>query len=394
MNQISKARYNHYLLYKQHLLQESKSDNIVQIAKDLCGLHATCPTTPYLSLFARMKHFSKPDLVAEIEINKTLIRTRTIRNTLHLLPVDTFLSVFAATRLQLEKRTAQYIRNLGMTTDEFEFLADRIHIAISGRGLTASEIKKEIGNMRYINHVINMLCDNLTIVRGQVKGSWKSNIHRYYRFEDFYSGTDYIGIHDRKVSEDLIISYIRTYGPAMETDVIWWSGLNKTMVRDVLKSNEYKLARLEIPDFPGQFLMLAEDFDTLRQFTMHQDTVVHFLPAMDPYVMGYKNRGRFIDEANYDYVFDRFGNAAPAIVLQGKIAGIWDIDEDKNLLKFFLFKKIRDEVYEKVVESGIAVGRFYCDSEVDMIEIRSVVPVKELTVGSFVSPLKNALRQI
>ncbi len=281
-----------------------------------------------------------------------------------------------------------------MTNDEFNFLADNIQIALSGRGLTASEIKKEIGNLSHINHVINILCDNLTIVRGKIKGSWKSNIHRYYRFEDFFSGIESGGYTNEKAFEDLVISYINTYGPVKENDIIWWSGLNRTMVRDVLKSSANKLAGMEIDDFPGQFLMLTEDFNKLRLFRMQENAVVHFLPAMDPYIMGYKDRSRFINEAFYDYVFDRFGNAAPAIILQGEMIGIWDIDEDRKLVKFFLFQQVADEIYEKVIETGTVTGQFYCEREVDMIEVRSVIPVKELTVGSFMSPLKHALKNI
>ena len=44
---------NRFLLHKQHLTDESKTDDILQIARDIYGLHATGPTTPYVSLFAR-----------------------------------------------------------------------------------------------------------------------------------------------------------------------------------------------------------------------------------------------------------------------------------------------------------------------------------------------------
>ncbi|MBN2213101.1 MAG: winged helix DNA-binding domain-containing protein [Bacteroidales bacterium] len=110
---------------------------------------------------------------------------------------------------------------------------------------------------------------------------------------------------------------------------------------------------------------------------------------MDPYIMGYKIRRRFIDEAFYDYVFDRFGNASPVIVLNGAIIGVWDVADDKNLVKFFLFNQMQDDIYEKVIETGISVGRFYCEREVDIMEVRSMIPVKKLTAGSFMSPLKN-----
>jgi hypothetical protein len=32
---------------KQHLTDDSKTDDIVQIVKDVSGLHATIPKTPY-----------------------------------------------------------------------------------------------------------------------------------------------------------------------------------------------------------------------------------------------------------------------------------------------------------------------------------------------------------
>jgi len=148
---------------------------------------------------------------------------------------------------------------------------------------------------------------------------------------------------------------------------------------------------LEILESPGIFTMLKEDYQAFKLFRTAEDAVIHFLPAMDPYIMGYKNRDRFIDEVFYNYVFDRFGNASPAIILNGEVIGIWDVADEDNLVKFFLFKQMGDEIYQKIIEAGIRIGRFYCDREVDIVEIRSIVPVKELTVGSFMSPLKNAL---
>ena len=394
MDQFNKYRINKYLLSKQHLLPESKSESIIQVADDLCGLHATCPTTPYLSLFIRMKGFSKTDLTSEIEKTKSLIRTRSIRNTLHLLPLDKYFSVFAATRLQIERRSEQYLKHLGMTIDEFDFTADRIMIALSGRGLTTKEIKKEVGGLKFTNHVINILCDRLSIVRGKISGGWKSNIHRYYCFEDFYPKIESTGYQLEKVPEDLVISYIKTYGPVTDTDMIWWSGLKTNIVREALKRKADKLTQLEIADSTGHFFMITEDYDMLRQFRTSGNAIIHFLPAMDPYIMGYKDRHRFINVAFYDYVYDRFGNAAPAILLNGEIIGIWDIDDEKNLLIFFLFQQTGDEIYERVIEAGIEIGKFYCDTDVDMIEVRSVIPVKELTVGSFMSPLKNVLKDV
>ncbi|NJD54064.1 MAG: hypothetical protein FIB07_14495 [Candidatus Methanoperedens sp.] len=42
-------RINRFVLKKQHLADDSKIDDIVQVVRDIGGLHAQVPQTPYLS---------------------------------------------------------------------------------------------------------------------------------------------------------------------------------------------------------------------------------------------------------------------------------------------------------------------------------------------------------
>lgn len=57
---------NHLVLHKQHLTEESRIDNIVQIVKDIGGLHTTSSIGPYLPLFSRTRNFIKEDLDKEL----------------------------------------------------------------------------------------------------------------------------------------------------------------------------------------------------------------------------------------------------------------------------------------------------------------------------------------
>ncbi len=52
-------RVNCFILGKHHLTEDSKIDDVVQITEDIGGLHATSPSTPYLSLFARAWNFKR-----------------------------------------------------------------------------------------------------------------------------------------------------------------------------------------------------------------------------------------------------------------------------------------------------------------------------------------------
>ena len=52
---------NKLILKKQHLTENTKIDDILQITDDLCGLHSTELTTSYISLFNRTNNFKKSD---------------------------------------------------------------------------------------------------------------------------------------------------------------------------------------------------------------------------------------------------------------------------------------------------------------------------------------------
>lgn len=42
---------NQFVLYKQHLALHSKNKCLIDVVKDICGLHAQVASTPYLSLW-------------------------------------------------------------------------------------------------------------------------------------------------------------------------------------------------------------------------------------------------------------------------------------------------------------------------------------------------------
>ena len=83
MKLIGIEKVNQFLLRKQHLTDDTKLDNIVQIVKDIGGLHATGATVPYLSLFARTHNFNKNDLKEEIHVKRGLGKIRCMRRTVY-----------------------------------------------------------------------------------------------------------------------------------------------------------------------------------------------------------------------------------------------------------------------------------------------------------------------
>ena len=117
---------------------------------------------------------------------------------------------------------------------------------------------------------------------------------------------------------------------------------------------------------------------------------MNLLPSLDPYLMGYKDRERYLNPEYYKNVFDRSGNATSTILLNGKVIGVWNIAEKPEpLIKLLLFEEVERRVLKKVYLEGQKIGKFIADGDVQIKERNSMVPLTRRTAGGVMSPLKD-----
>jgi hypothetical protein len=121
------------------------------------------------------------------------------------------------------------------------------------------------------------------------------------------------------------------------------------------------------------------------------DRLVNLLPTLDPYLMGYKERDRYLDPERYHNVFDRSGNATSTILLDGKAFGVWGFAEDKiPSIKLSLFEKVEESVLNEIYLKAQKMGEFIAEKEVQVQECSSMVPLTRRTAGGVLSPLKDS----
>ena len=117
---------------------------------------------------------------------------------------------------------------------------------------------------------------------------------------------------------------------------------------------------------------------------------MNLLPRLDPYLMGYKDRDRYVSHRDYEFIFDRSGNATSTIILDGRVVGIWDIAEKpKPLLKMFIFEKSGENLVKSLISEGKKVGKFITGQDVDIVMCKDMMPLTKRTMGGFMSPLKD-----
>ena len=386
MSELDLIVVTHSLLRKQHLLDNS-TDELVQIVRDIGGLHGTIPKTPYLSLFSRTKNFTKQQLDEELYTKRSLGRIRCVRKTVYVLPKELLSTAFSATKSLVELTSKRYIQYLGVTEQDYTELSQQIIRLLKGKGLTAKKIKTKLGTDLNVSAVMNLMCDQGLLIRGNPKNGWKSNLHTYYLFHDYFPDVNLNQSNKKDAIELLVQHYIASFGPVTENDIIWWTGLTKTLIQDALKKLE--VVSVNVEGLEGSFLLLKSD--TTLKGASPRSRVVNLLPALDSYIMGYTERKRFLAHQYYNNVFDRSGNAAPTILVEGKVVGVWDFIADKKpAVKILLFESPENSTLTTIYSKAQQIGKFIADKEVTVKQCNSMLPLPHRTAGGFMSPLKNS----
>jgi len=235
------------------------------------------------------------------------------------------------------------------------------------------------------------MCDQMILLRGRLLSSWKDRRLLYVPFKRYFPDIKLDRYTEEQAISLLIKKYLKSYGPVTKEDIIWWTGLTKTRIQPVLTELKEDIEPIQISELNEEYLIIKSDFAMLENVRHIPESTINLLPLLDPYMMGYKSRERYVDLKYYDYIFDRSGNATYVILQDGVVIGIWDIIEKPDpVCKLFFFNDIDDNVLHEVYSKAIALGTFITGKKLQIKNCKSMVPLTKRTMGGFMSPLKEA----
>ena len=73
---------------RSHLAERAPAERLVDVVRDLCGIHAQVMGSAELQLAARVEGITQADVRAALWERRELAKTWTLRGTLHLHPAD------------------------------------------------------------------------------------------------------------------------------------------------------------------------------------------------------------------------------------------------------------------------------------------------------------------
>jgi hypothetical protein len=336
---LSTAERRRRLAIRHRLAPSAQSADATAITRSLVALHSSDPSTVHLSAAARMPTPAIGPVAEALHETRSLVRHHGMRRTVWVAEVDTMRDIHAACTADIAlnewKQTRKHVEQTGIESPETWLVtatADT-YAAIRRFGpTTARRLGKEvpalttklvIGSGKYTGEaaahtrILQNLGFDATIVRTTPIRGWTTSEFEWAEMELWLPGGVSGG--DKVAAQAALAErYLRAFGPATATDVQWWMGLTAGAIKASLAT----IGAVEVALDNGTTGLVLPD-DTASATA--DEPWAALLPSLDPTSMGWKVRDWYFGELGEfnGPLFDRNGNAGPAVWVDGEVVGGW-----------------------------------------------------------------------
>ena len=342
---------------------------LLSVVTTSIGVYGSAPTC-HLSALARCPDYSIEALDDAIETDRSLVRARTMRNSVYTLTRDLLALAVPATRHAALRGYASFRRSLG---SDYERLARAAEAALENGPLAAVEIRARVDPTRQLgpgfNLFLGLLAAECRIVRANISGGWRSNRLSYARWHDWIPGVDPHGIGPDEARGRLAQRYVAAYGPVEFEDVRWWAGWSAAEARSAVD---------------GVDLTVSGD-------AMTQLLGVRLLPVWDVLMVAYRNRDRLLDPDQTRFVYDRFGNATSVVLDAGRVVGVWDLGRSDDPLSISVapFGSWPSQRWEGLAEQAHRIAAMIGTSTVNVNPAFEPYDLMKAPRNRFLAPLSG-----
>lgn len=312
---LGRRALNRALLERQWLLRR-EARPASEAIEHLVGMQAQAPNPPYIGLWTRLEGFALDDLARLID-ERAAVRISLMRSTIHLVTRRDCLHLRPLTQPMQERQlSGQWGKQLG-GVDLKELTAVAAEL-VEERAMTYSELGKLLAE-RWPQALPNALAmaarTFLPLVQVPPRGLWGSSGQAMHTTADHWFGQ---GVDPDPAPDEMVLRYLKAFGPASVKDVQKWSGLTRLSepvnrlrprlrsYRDESGTELLDLAETELPD-------------------PDMPVPVRFLPDFDNILLSHTDRARIMAEEWRTRVFTVNGLIRATILVDGFVRGIWRI---------------------------------------------------------------------
>jgi Winged helix DNA-binding domain len=340
---VTPAERRKRLAVRHHLAPDAWAGTPAEAAAGVVGLHGTDPASVYLAARARTRGADRAAIEHALYEERALIRMLGMRRTVFVVPADLVPVIQAACTDQvagrLRRQLIQVVAEAGIAPDAATWLkevGEGTLRALAARGsATAAELAADEPRLRtqiiaaqdnpyggavnLTTRLLTLLSAEGLMVRGRPRGGWTST---QFAWSIAPERTDLEALAARA---ELARRWLAAFGPALVSDLQWWTGLTAGQVKQAL--TQLDVTEVDLDGSPG--VMLAADVPGLDDAPTVEPWGA-LLPALDPTAMGWRERAWYVG-AHTAALFDRSGNIGPTAWWDGRIVGGWAQRKDGEI---------------------------------------------------------------
>lgn len=309
----------------------------MQVADALVALHSSDPVTVHLSAALRTRDPSVASVERALYDDRTLVRHHAMRRTLWVASPEVVRVLHAAVTRRIavseERRLVKVLDESGEPAPDGWLTHARREVAVLLREdgpLPARAVGERLPDLRRQltlgagtrwettvaahTRVLLQLGFEGAVLRARPVGTWVSGQYTWADAATWLTGGVASDLAEDEACADLAGRWLERFGPATTADLQWWAGWTVSRTRRALAD----CGAVEVTTDDGPAWVAPGDVEPEPAV----DPWVALLPALDPTVMGWKQRSWYLPAACHA-VFDRAGNAGPTVWADGQVVGAW-----------------------------------------------------------------------
>ncbi|GAA2021036.1 winged helix DNA-binding domain-containing protein [Catenulispora yoronensis] len=318
---LSEQELNRATLDRQLLLRRSALD-AADAVEHLVGLQTQLPPNHYVALWSRLDGFDAQAFSRRFE-DREFVRLSLQRSTIHTVTARDCMPLRHLLR-SVHSRTLQGAFGRKLKGIDMPELAARARVLVEQEPRTFNDLGKLLAE-DYPDHDAQALGvaarNQLAMVQVTPRGLWlQGGLAKHTTAENWLDLTEPV---PAMTPDELVLRYLKAFGPASVMDAQMWSGL--TGLREVFERLAGGLAvfrseggteLFDLPDAP------RPDADV--------EAPVRFLPEFDNVFIGHKDRARIHDPRVAKEKIWAGNLSLTTFMVDGRIRGVWKLETDRK----------------------------------------------------------------
>jgi hypothetical protein len=330
------------------------------VVSDVCAIQAQVQSAAELSLWARVEDLTPDDVRDALWKRRSLVRTWSLRGTLHL-HRSTELPLYVAALSQNRRWwTGAWLKYVGLDAAGLEELLKAIRGALTDRPMSREELAEKIARTVGPRVRKEMASGWGTLLKpaafqgALVSGPPRGQNVTFVRPDRWLRSWQ--RVEGNHAMDEVYRRFLRTFGPATHLDFAAWWGDQPGRFKEARLRLEEELQQVSIEGTKAW----AVPSDARRMARMEASTSVRLLPNFDAYVMGFRPRDRFNDKRVTARIFRTAGWISPVVLIGGRAQGVWGFERRNRAVEVTVepFGKLSAGVKKAIGEEVERLGRF------------------------------------